>query len=260
MKKNLKKILAKFGYKISRINNQADIETKNESVDEILNYFLKTSKPFFPNLQINYKHINTIYACKYILENSIEGDLVECGVFRGFNIGLMISSIKILGSNKDQNRKIYLYDTFQGMTKPSQFDQKKTLNYEQNLLKHISNQEGEINKRCFYPLDKVREYLDSFCYKNLIYIKGDVLETLPNNYHNDAKISLMRLDTDFYFSTKHELENLYKHLSINGIAIVDDYNSWSGQKKACDEFFEKNKFTPFYVYTPSSDFAWLKTN
>ena len=55
----------------------------------------------------------------------------------------------------------------------------------------------------------------------------------------------MRLDTDWYQSTKIELETFYPKLSVGGIIIVDDYNHWQGQQKAVDEFFnnlEKESF------------------
>ena len=51
------------------------------------------------------------------------------------------------------------------------------------------------------------------------------------------KISLLRLDTDWYESTKIELEILYPLLQKGGILIIDDYGHWGGSKKAVDEFF-----------------------
>ena len=57
----------------------------------------------------------------------------------------------------------------------------------------------------------------------------------------------MRLDTDFYESTKIELEVLYKKLSIGGVLIIDDYGNWLGAKKAVDEFFDKQKPWLHYI-------------
>ena len=56
------------------------------------------------------------------------------------------------------------------------------------------------------------------------------------------KICILRLDTDFYSSTKIELEKLWPLLSKNGILIIDDYGFWQGCKKAVDNYFKKKKF------------------
>ena len=258
IKKIIKKLISSFGYSIGKIPNAANIHTRNEDVDKIVDLFMEKTIKFFPKININYKHINTIYASKFVIQNSIDGDFVECGVFKGFNIALMISSIKVLGSKKDLERKIYLYDTFTGMTKPTVFDYKKNLNYNENILRHFDNQKNGYNNRCYHPIDKVKEYLNSFNYPNLKYVRGDVMETLPNDYHTKSRISLLRLDTDFYLSTMHELDNLYKHVNKNGVIICDYFNSWEGQKKACNEFFSKINYFPLYTYTPKSDFMWIK--
>ena len=73
-----------------------------------------------------------------------------------------------------------------------------------------------------YPEDKVR------------YVVGDVVKTLAGN--KPEQIAILRLDTDFYDSTKAELEQLYGLLSPGGILIIDDYGSWDGARKAVDEF------------------------
>ena len=52
----------------------------------------------------------------------------------------------------------------------------------------------------------------------------------------------MRLDTDFYESTKVELEILFPRLAKGGILIIDDYGNWKGAKKAVDEYFDNRAF------------------
>ena len=59
------------------------------------------------------------------------------------------------------------------------------------------------------------------------------------------KIALLRLDTDWYESTRHEFEHSYPRLSGNGVLIVDDYGSWQGSQIATDEYFEKNNIVMF---------------
>ena len=72
------------------------------------------------------------------------------------------------------------------------------------------------------------------------------MDTIPNNYHKQKNIFL-RLDTDFYLSTKHELKHLYDLVNRGGVIISDDYNTWEGAKRACDEFFKKHEYRPLYV-------------
>ena len=76
---------------------------------------------------------------------------------------------------------------------------------------------------------------------NINFIKGPVENTLNENKNIPEKISLLRLDTDWYRSTKKELEVLYEKVESGGVIIIDDYGHWGGSKKAVDEFFS-NKF------------------
>ena len=74
------------------------------------------------------------------------------------------------------------------------------------------------------------------------FIVGDVLQTIPA--HVPAQIALLRLDTDWYRSTLHELTHLYDRLVPNGVLIVDDYGWCRGARKATDEFFARQAFKP----------------
>jgi len=85
---------------------------------------------------------------------------------------------------------------------------------------------------------------------NIFFIKGNVEKTLMNKENLPEKISILRLDTDWYTSTKKELEVLYEKVSSGGIIIIDDYGHWGGSKKAVDEFF-LNK----YVWMHYVDYA-----
>jgi len=263
MKKIIKKIINFFGYNISPLEQKLikkhNIFVKDEQILNVIENFKTITTNHFENFNLNSKHLNTIYATKYVLENNIKGDFVECGVYKGFMVGLIIETIKIFGTKKDFERKIFLYDTFTGMTNPSEYDFKPgKLSIENNYKRQDEYQRDGYNLRCYYPLDLVQKYLNEFKYDNLEYIKGDVMETIPNNHHKNEKISLLRLDTDFYNSTKHELEYLYSLVSEKGVVISDDYGTWAGAKKACDEFFEMKKIKPLQIATPNSDFVWIK--
>ena len=68
-------------------------------------------------------------------------------------------------------------------------------------------------------------------------------DTIPQNIPD--KISLLRLDTDFYESTYHEMVHLFPRLSVNGLLIIDDYGYWKGQKEAIDQYLRENKINMF---------------
>ena len=81
---------------------------------------------------------------------------------------------------------------------------------------------------------------------SLKFIKGDVCETLKEPDNVPDQISVLRLDTDWYESTKAELEILYPKLSNKGVLIIDDYGHWEGARKAVDEYFLSQKYKPLF--------------
>ena len=108
-------------------------------------------------------------------------------------------------------------------------------------------QKPGYNAWCHAPLDEVRNNFSSTGYpeKNLIFIKGKVEDTIPKNI--PARIALLRLDTDWYESTRHEMTHLYPHLQKNAVFITDDYGAWAGAKKAIDEYFSRQT-TPMLLH------------
>lgn len=166
-------------------------------------------------------------AVGYIHNNKIEGDFVECGVFKGGSVMVMA----LAQSQFENTKKIHLYDTFSGMTNPEEIDKDLNGVSAKQLLKckdficNCSQREVENNmKKTGYPKDL------------FIFHKGDVLLTLKEDL--PKKIAILRLDTDWYASTKIELEQLYPNLSENGILIIDDYGHFDGARKATDEYFK----------------------
>lgn len=164
--------------------------------------------------------------------NEIDGDFVECGVWKGGNI---LGIIKYLQHHNMTDRNVWLYDTFCGMTKPSTVDFKNDGTYTSDETLNYWNN----NKWCYCSLEDVKKTLSriNFPEKNINYIVGDVCVTLLKNENLPNKISLLRLDTDWYDSTKIELEILYPRLVLKGTLIVDDFNYWHGSKKAVVEYF-----------------------
>jgi hypothetical protein len=184
-------------------------------------------------------------ACKYAVENNIEGDFVECGVWRGGNSIIAASIFKLYNSNK----KVYLYDTFQGMTVPTDTD--VNLHGSQARIEYSNSEkleDGGVNW-CYASLDDVKTNFLKFglLSENVVFVKGDVLQTLQSKLIPE-KNSVLRLATDWYESTAKEMEILYPKISYGGIFMVDDYGHWAGSKKAVDEYFEKNKNRPFLHY------------
>lgn len=188
----------------------------------------------------------TFLAVRYIHANNIDGDFVECGVFWGRQIMMMALTLSLLGK---RNQDIWLYDTFKGLTAPGEYDAYRTANKDAEWVKdHWMEQNADgHNNWCYAPLEEVKENISKTDYpeEQFHFVQGDILETLPNDNH--AQISLLRLDTDFYDSTKHELETLYDLVVPGGVIIIDDYGAFSGARKAVDEFLETKEFEPFLM-------------
>lgn len=177
----------------------------------------------------------------YLIRANIPGDIVECGVWKGGSSMLSASTLLHLG---DLKRKIYLYDTYAGMTEPTDEDVRLAKQRRWAFPKWEQMQKEDHNDWCCAPIEEVKENLRMTRYpeSNFLFVKGKVEETIPKIV--PEKIALLRLDTDWYISTKHELEYLFPLLSQGGVLIIDDYGHWAGAKKAADEFF---KTRPMYL-------------
>ena len=157
----------------------------------------------------------------------IEGDVVECGVWRGGNI--------MLARFLSPDRVCWLYDTFRGMAGRSKYDVNR---------KGISVGTG----KSAVPIEEVLENFHktgTYDAAKLRFVRGQVEETLLYDEYLPDRIALLRLDTDWYHSTKIELEKLWPRMEPGGILIVDDYGHWLGCRKAVDDFF-RQKVVPFH--------------
>lgn len=177
-------------------------------------------------------------AIEYLEVNNIQGDIVECGVWRGGSIMLTSYALKRL---KNTKRNMYLFDTFAGMTEPSDAD--KTV-YDNASARDIWNKQvlPKGNEWCYASIDDVKSNVYSTGYpkERFIFVKGDVVNTLKKTVPNH--IALLRLDTDWYKSTKRELEVLFPRLVHGGVIIIDDYGHWKGAREAVDEYFSTTKY------------------
>ena len=172
-----------------------------------------------------------IDAVRYITANNIAGAMVECGVWKGGSAMAMMLTLMKLG---DESRDFYLYDTYTGMSTPSDAD----VSFQGDKAHETFSEEG--SDWCLSPLEEVKQNAFSTGYnKDKIYfIKGKVEDTIPETI--PQSIAILRLDTDWYESTKHELIHLFPLLQSNGVLIIDDYGHWEGARKAVDEFISEN--------------------
>lgn len=168
---------------------------------------------------------------EYIVRSNIQGDFVECGVWKGGSVMLMALTLRELG---ETHRDIYLYDTFEGMSAPTKED---------HLLSDSTAHANSLMEKrpiykCISPLEEVEKNMASTHYpmERLHFVKGKVEDSIPGTMPNE--IALLRLDTDWYESTIHELHHLYPLLVKQGVLILDDFGYWAGQKTAVDEYFE----------------------
>jgi O-methyltransferase len=178
-------------------------------------------------------------AVKYICQNNISGDVVECGVWRG---GSMMLVAYALDYFNDRSRDLYLFDTFAGMTKPSEVDTDvENVAYRQRW-EDITQQGGMMGFGDTVEGVKANLMLTGYPERQMHFVAGDVLQTIPATV--PSRIALLRLDTDWYQSTLHELEHLYELLVPHGVLIIDDYGWCRGARKATDEFFQRHSFKP----------------
>lgn len=188
----------------------------------------------------------TIMACRYVAERSVDGAFVECGVWQGGHSLLAAGVFKHHGTGRD----VYLFDTFSGMTPPSQFD--KAISDGASAAGKFEDLQREgFNEWCYSSVNEVRRNFNEadLLSDRVKFIEGDVLETLRVEKNLPLQISVLRLDTDWYESNKIELEILYPRLSLGGVLIIDDYGHWAGSKKAVDEYFGSIGERPFLHYT-----------
>ncbi len=185
-----------------------------------------------------------IDAVRYCERRGLPGAFAECGVWRGGSVLAMILTLQELGRERD----IYLYDTFTGMTAPTEHDTSPLA--EPALHEWEAAQaEGrrpwpEVFGAQAFDLESVRRAVLATGYPGgrVHLVEGPVEQTIPAAL--PGPLALLRLDTDWYESTRHELVHLYPALATGGVLIIDDYGHWEGARKAVDEYFDANGPAP----------------
>jgi predicted O-methyltransferase YrrM len=164
---------------------------------------------------------------RYVTQNSIPGAIVECGVWRG---GSTMAAALALRAAGDTSRELFLFDTFEGMSAPEGADVD---------IRGTHADRSAPERSCAASLEDVKQNLASTGYpaERVRYVKGKVEDTIPAGA--PQAIALLRLDTDWYASTLHELRHLYPRLARGGVLIIDDYGHWQGARQAVDEYFQQ---------------------
>jgi hypothetical protein len=171
-------------------------------------------------------------AIRYVSRCAIPGDIVECGVWRG---GMVMAMLRTLVECGDTEREAYLYDTFAGMSPPTARDRTFKGASAASLMSR-SDPKDPNSVWCAASLQDVRNNVATVGYDpaRIHFVEGKIEETLPGTI--PERIAVLRLDTDWYSSTKHELIHLYPRLSSGGVLIIDDYGHWKGAREAVDEY------------------------
>lgn len=223
----LQKTLHRLGLEIRGVD-EADVALSSAGIYEKVRPYTMTSRE---------RIAAVVAATEYLVANDVAGAIVECGVWRG---GSAMAALYALVAANQNDRDIYLYDTFAGMSEPGVNDGRE----EHELFARYKNAQG-LSDWCLATLEDVKENVARCNYPlaKMNFVPGKVEETIPARM--PEKIALLRLDTDWYESTLHELNHLYPRLAEGGILIIDDYGKWGGCRQAVDEYFEKHGPRPF---------------
>ncbi|HWB14512.1 MAG TPA: TylF/MycF/NovP-related O-methyltransferase [Pirellulales bacterium] len=204
-------------------------ELRARYADIVEEPFWEIAHKCLPYTMLLVERLYDIYkAIEYVCRHNIEGDIVECGVALG---GAVMTAAETLVHFQSTERKVYLYDTFAGMTPPGAHD-----------FDLFGNDCSTMDPAALYWTDgslyeRTRKNLRlcRYPYDRFVFVKGPVEETLPGVLPD--KIAYLRLDTDFYEPTKQELVHLFPRLVPGGVITIDDYGHYLGARKATDEYF-----------------------
>lgn len=229
MRKVLKSVLTpatrRFGYELRAVGRPERFEDAFEKRYEEAAPFTMTSR-------------ERMYACwqsaNYVVSAGIPGAVVECGVWRGGSTMMLAAALSDAG---DRSRTIWLYDTFTGMSEPSEADAKAD-GQSARVRWEASRRAGDVVDWCLAPINEVKGNLRRTGYpeERIKLVKGKVEDTIPGEIPNE--IAILRLDTDWYESTKHELHHLLPKLVRGGVLLIDDYGEWRGARMAVDEYVQ----------------------
>jgi O-methyltransferase len=230
-------LLQRLGFQLSRIGPDSgdpfrDVERQVRTIYETVKPFTVTGPAAVFTL---------CDAVKYVARARIPGAFVECGVFMGGSSMAAALMAKHLGIALD----IHLFDTFEGMPRPTERDAFIYSGKPALDIQGFYDNTGKAWTRCDEPAVRANMATTGYDPRLLHFHRGMVETTIPDQA--PERISVLRLDTDWYESTKHELIHLWPRLSPGGILIVDDYGEFTGARDAVDEYFADDPIFLFRV-------------
>ena len=168
--------------------------------------------------------INLLVAERF---RSVEGLVVECGVWRG---GMMAGMATVLG----RNRQYFLFDSFEGLPPAKANDGDEAMAWQAD--KHSANYHDNCKAEESYAQAAMRRA----GVPRFATVKGWFNETLPK-FAPETRIAILRLDGDWYESTMECLNALYRHVRVGGVIIIDDYYTWAGCSRAVHDFLSRHE-------------------
>lgn len=238
-----KAVLDRVGLSLSRHPAPSRIAASHPDLaDE--HEFVALAERIWPYTMTSIERLWALHdAVRHVSRNSLPGAFVECGVWRGGSSMLTALTLQAL---TDADRELWLYDTFEGMADPGEHDAGR---HEPDLVADWDHFKGNTSHPVFAhaTLQDVQANMRSTGYaaERIRYVEGKVEDTIPAEL--PASIALLRLDTDWYDSTRHELEHLYPLLVPGGVLIIDDYGYWAGARRAVDEWLAAQDAPPMLV-------------
>ncbi len=223
----VQRMVKRLGYEIRAAANEV-LPSYDAEIYEQVRPYTMTSRERICSL---------IGVVEHLEATRVGGAIVECGVWRGGSVMAALYTLVRMGR---LDREIFLYDTYGGMSAPGPNDGPE----EHELFDRLKNEQG-LSSWCVASLEDVKANIGRCQYplSRIQFVQGEVRDTIPAQA--PAEIALLRLDTDWYESTLHELDHLYPRLSERGFLIIDDYGRWGGCRRAVDEYFEMHGPRPF---------------
>lgn len=182
---------------------------------------------------------NVEHAVRTVIAEGIQGDALEAGVWRG-GVGLLIKAL--FESLGEKDRTLWLADSFEGLPAPSH-TQDRGLPLNLNWMLPASVDEVRANFMSFRLLDERVRFLEGYF--------ADTMPSAPIE-----KLSILRLDGDYYSSTIEVLEPLYDMVEPGGFVIIDDYGYHPGCRNAVHDFLTSRNLAPKIIPIDDHGVYW----
>jgi hypothetical protein len=233
----LGRALARAGYELTRVPDPPQITRTHPDLDAPFAAVYARCAPFTATSP---ERAYAVWqAVLHVAAHDVEGDIVECGVWRG---GSSMVAALALAHTRDSERRLYLYDTFSGMTEPSSRDAGPDGVPVASYWERAKRDDDALIMSAGVEDVRANMARTGIAAERLVLVAGPVEQTIPATVPD--RIAVLRLDTDWYESTRHELEHLWPLLATGGVLLIDDYGHWQGAREAVDEFFAGRSDAP----------------